>query len=996
MDRINERLRSESARSVQLALSLLEMLVKNCGLVVCRAIDAGAIDGDLAETLVGIVKKKESWRYGFGRNLHKSGLSDWLPQGVAIGEEKRELWRQASHKVLEIMQLCVDAFLMHEGSLRPIFGAYKQLRQEGYDFPRSSTGVAADLCLTNSSESWAALLSRQPRNSSTEVPHSGVHDVAHVSGSNGQELLITGSASASATSTMEPKHLSGGYAPPAPAPSERQWRGALTALSSADGELAAGEDPLFEAPSHSAGESLLGGRKKKPVGSWSQWAQSMRHLTGSAPRRLGDGVPRSACPGETFTLDADGATTAAAAMMHEEDQAGLAVVYAAREDGPWDLFDRWVSIAAPTSTLPASVGGDDDDEEEMLCAKEGRLVEKDAKPAKPKVKAKPKAKADPKSESGKAKTEPTKTQTDSEPAIPPVKASEATNAPEELKTLVPTTKEPKAGSSQPKAAAKKAPEKGKEKKLTKENWIFWHSEAIRKGQWPEAWSLLSHLKSKQLQPDAFAYTAVISACKPRWPQAVLAFAQLEETCLPVGVVSFGAATSACERAAEWQPALGLLAELQRRNIEAWLSFRCQPQRPVTSGDIAFFRIHHGQKASQWQWALQLLQSKAEAVDRISYNAAISACEKAGEWQWALFLFGSSGLTDLVAQNALISACEKGDQWQQALEIFSTVHHPDTITFSATISACEKARRWQHALAVLDRAREARAANVVSYNAAFLQDEMEVKVLEYMRQQNRPYNAQNVFDNLHGAVPKGSVQTIMESLVTEGKLLIKEYGKIKVFLVSQSLVVGGDDATALQQEVDEASKKRKALGNDLNPASSWKSDYNTRSWRWERYRDWDPKIGLEDHDAGWTRRRLDWRGYSRDDPGWTNTPGEASDFSTELKHSVNVAELFPHMVDDASGGADEVEEGTSTSYTAPSQAAVPIQAVLGPPSERAMHRSACQHHILSEASCREVTEHMDPETLQAKCKQAPRDERPRDASGPSDSEESEAAMAMRFQ
>ena len=43
------------------------------------------------------------------------------------------------------------------------------------------------------------------------------------------------------------------------------------------------------------------------------------------------------------------------------------------------------------------------------------------------------------------------------------------------------------------------------------------------------------------------------------------------------------------------------------------------------------------KASQWQWALQLLQSKAEAVDRISYNAAISACEKAGEWQWALLL-----------------------------------------------------------------------------------------------------------------------------------------------------------------------------------------------------------------------------------------------------------------------------------------------------------------------------------------------------------------------
>eukprot|EP00434_Breviolum_minutum_P030260 symbB.v1.2.026766.t1/scaffold2699.1/size140064/1 len=56
--------------------------------------------------------------------------------------------------------------------------------------------------------------------------------------------------------------------------------------------------------------------------------------------------------------------------------------------------------------------------------------------------------------------------------------------------------------------------------------------------------------------------------------------------------------------------------------------------------------------------------------------------------------------------------------------------------------------------------------------------MEGKVLEYMRQQNRPYNSQNVFDNLHGAVPKASVQAIMESLVTDGKLLLKEYGKIK--------------------------------------------------------------------------------------------------------------------------------------------------------------------------------------------------------------------------
>lgn len=376
ISRIDERLRKDTPSAVQLALSLLEMLIKNCGMVVCRAINAG-----VTETLVTIVKKKESWRYGFGRNLHKSGLSEWLPQGVAIGEDKRQQWRQASQKVLEIMQLCVDAFLMHEGALRPIFSAYKQLRQEGYEFPRSSTGVAADLCLVNGAEDSPAYLAGATTAPSAapavgpaavgarSVPVAPaapvgarsaedeeevvrlvvaredakerveqlvqaledgrdfdpneleelitlVEDISEVLRSmgvetdapeavpppasasasstgpvplaaSGQELLITGSAAAEQT---EPTHFSGGSYMPPLAPS-----GPYRDNPSTSDELQLpAEDPLFEAPSHRAGESLLGGRKKKPVGSWSQWAQSMRNLTGSTnTRRLGDGVPRS-------------------------------------------------------------------------------------------------------------------------------------------------------------------------------------------------------------------------------------------------------------------------------------------------------------------------------------------------------------------------------------------------------------------------------------------------------------------------------------------------------------------------------------------------------------------------------------------------------------------------------------------------------------------------------------------------------------------------------
>eukprot|EP00931_Biecheleriopsis_adriatica_P011278 TRINITY_DN11235_c0_g1_i2.p1 TRINITY_DN11235_c0_g1~~TRINITY_DN11235_c0_g1_i2.p1 ORF type:complete len:676 (-),score=159.42 TRINITY_DN11235_c0_g1_i2:42-2069(-) len=147
MQYIESRLRKETPVPVVLSLSLLEMLVKNCGFDVCKAVNEG-----MAESLSSIVKKKESWRYGLGRNLHKSMFGDWLPAGVGIGEDDRQLWLQASQKVLEILQLCADAFLLYEHRLRPIFNAYKRLRQEGYNFPRSEHGVAAGLCLVQGAE----------------------------------------------------------------------------------------------------------------------------------------------------------------------------------------------------------------------------------------------------------------------------------------------------------------------------------------------------------------------------------------------------------------------------------------------------------------------------------------------------------------------------------------------------------------------------------------------------------------------------------------------------------------------------------------------------------------------------------------------------------------------------------------------------------------------------------------------------------------------------
>ncbi len=41
-----------------------------------------------------------------------------------------------------------------------------------------------------------------------------------------------------------------------------------------------------------------------------------------------------------------------------------------------------------------------------------------------------------------------------------------------------------------------------------------------------------------------------------------------------------------------------------------------------------------------------------------------------------------------------------------------------------------------------------------------------KVLQYMIKQNRPYSVQNVFDNLHGDIPKAKLCLALDELVSD--------------------------------------------------------------------------------------------------------------------------------------------------------------------------------------------------------------------------------------
>ena len=72
------------------------------------------------------------------------------------------------------------------------------------------------------------------------------------------------------------------------------------------------------------------------------------------------------------------------------------------------------------------------------------------------------------------------------------------------------------------------------------------------------------------------------------------------------------------------------------------------------------------------------------------------------------------------------------------------------------------------------------------------------VTQYMRQQNRPYSAQQMFDNLHKRIPKATLERVLGVLSGPGEgLLCKEYGKAKIYYVDQSFLPAERSAEQLQ-------------------------------------------------------------------------------------------------------------------------------------------------------------------------------------------------------
>lgn len=99
------------------------------------------------------------------------------------------------------------------------------------------------------------------------------------------------------------------------------------------------------------------------------------------------------------------------------------------------------------------------------------------------------------------------------------------------------------------------------------------------------------------------------------------------------------------------------------------------------------------------------------------------------------------------------------------------------------------------------------------------------ILNYFKQQNRPYSAIQVYDNLHHRAAKSVVEKALTNLCDGSNgLICKEYGKSKIYYVNQDILPkesDGDmdqieeDIDTLQNSFNTAIEKEKSLKTQLS-------------------------------------------------------------------------------------------------------------------------------------------------------------------------------------
>ena len=237
---------------------------------------------------------------------------------------------------------------------------------------------------------------------------------------------------------------------------------------------------------------------------------------------------------------------------------------------------------------------------------------------------------------------------------------------------------------------------------------------------PRVAQLLQEMARKRIQPDVVVFNAAITACEKgrAWQTALRLMDQMQE----VSQISLRARRArashhniACKHAC-----------VDDKGSCVSEAFQMHPQMGIRPTCATYgAAISACQKGAQWQKALALLAEMSDQnvkPNAIVYSAAISACGRAGEWEAALDLLDEMGTLGIprntICYNAAIQACANGLAWEHALKLFDRMKavgiERNRVTYNAVARACDRAGQEKLAF---DVRMQAAALNELSDSAA---------------------------------------------------------------------------------------------------------------------------------------------------------------------------------------------------------------------------------------------------------------------------------------
>jgi len=257
-------------------------------------------------------------------------------------------------------------------------------------------------------------------------------------------------------------------------------------------------------------------------------------------------------------------------------------------------------------------------------------------------------------------------------------------------------------------------------------------------------TLRSMEKDHGVAPNAIVYSSVISACarsEPPKPQLALKLLKeaVEEKKIPMSVVGFNAAISACAQASDWENAIALLTRMEEASVgkstctnDGRSAKFLIPEPDVVTYGTVLAACERGKK---WKLILKHAESMQERgllLDGLAVMTCLHACAELGlAYEGLRYLDRMKSVEavtqqtaryqrygarkplmgpDAVAYRCAISACARGGAWREGIRLLQECNEvtgtpANTVAYTAAITGCEYAGEWKEAFYLLDKMRQ---------------------------------------------------------------------------------------------------------------------------------------------------------------------------------------------------------------------------------------------------------------------------------------------------